>query len=377
MIRVIRILITGGPCSGKTKVIKFLKEKLTKLRIPAVFVPEVATSIILAGPHPETLSIPEMINWQDLNLQAQILYEDQIYLELAKITARVEGKDFVVMLCDRGILDGSVYTPRDEFTRLLKKSGLSWVLARDARYDAVIHLVTAADGAEKFYNNDNEARTETPEEARVYDGKTKYAYLGHPHQRIIDNSTDFKGKRKRLLAKILRSIGIPEKYETERKYLVHTRPDIANFPVPVQPIEIYQTYLKKDADGHSHRVRWREQAGEGIVYYETFKIGTESAVSSIENERVITAKEYWNLLKLRDPDREEIYKTRHYFIWKNQVFELDFFHLPSRHAGLTLLEIELDDENDKVELPEWLGPVAEVTEDPKYKNSKLAKKIPA
>ena len=32
---------------------------------------------------------------------------------------------------------------------------------RDKRYDLVIHMSTAADGAEKFYNNDtNEARSE-------------------------------------------------------------------------------------------------------------------------------------------------------------------------------------------------------------------------
>jgi chromosome condensin MukBEF complex kleisin-like MukF subunit len=37
---------------------------------------------------------------------------------------------------------------------------------RDNRYEAVIHLVTAADGAEKFYDSlSNEARYETPEEA--------------------------------------------------------------------------------------------------------------------------------------------------------------------------------------------------------------------
>ena len=31
--------------------------------------------------------------------------------------------------------------------------GVSTVQIRDNRYDAVIHMVTAADGAESFYNN--------------------------------------------------------------------------------------------------------------------------------------------------------------------------------------------------------------------------------
>jgi len=46
----------------------------------------------------------------------------------------------------------------------------------------VLHLVTAADGAEKFYTlENNQARSETPEVARIVDRKTQMVWNGHPY----------------------------------------------------------------------------------------------------------------------------------------------------------------------------------------------------
>lgn len=55
---------------------------------------------------------------------------------------------------------------------MLDEYGLNEVNMRDKRYDAVFHLVTAADGADKFYNNDNVARHETAEVAISQDRRT-------------------------------------------------------------------------------------------------------------------------------------------------------------------------------------------------------------
>jgi hypothetical protein len=45
---------------------------------------------------------------------------------------------------------------------LLDELGVTTSQLRDQRYDAVVHLVTAADGAENFYDSaTNEARYET------------------------------------------------------------------------------------------------------------------------------------------------------------------------------------------------------------------------
>jgi hypothetical protein len=58
----------------------------------------------------------------------------------------------------------------EEYRRLLEEFGLTKSTIMD-RYDAVFHLVTAAKGAEEYYNLDNEARTETVEQAAALDDK--------------------------------------------------------------------------------------------------------------------------------------------------------------------------------------------------------------
>jgi hypothetical protein len=63
----------------------------------------------------------------------------------------------------------------------------------EKRYDAVIHMVTAADGAEAFYDFANEARFETPEQAVQRDKDLRDCYLGHHQYHIVDNNnTNFE-----------------------------------------------------------------------------------------------------------------------------------------------------------------------------------------
>ena len=70
------------------------------------------------------------------------------------------------------------------------------VSMRDNRYDAVLHMVTAADGASKFYASlTNEARYESVSEAINKDKKLREAYMGHKSWFMIDNSMpDFTSK---------------------------------------------------------------------------------------------------------------------------------------------------------------------------------------
>ena len=125
-------------------------------------------------------------------------------------------------------------------------------------YDAVFHLVTAAKGAEEFYTTENNsARTETVEQARVLDDRLISVWTGHPHFRVIDNEGSFGDKMKRLIFEISSFLGEPEPFEIERKYLIEY-PDLEwleNNPT-CQKVEIIQTYLKS-AQGDEVRVRQR------------------------------------------------------------------------------------------------------------------------
>ena len=81
------------------------------------------------------------------------------FVNLASISE--DPDEIAVVLCDRGAMDPSAYMTKEEWQALLDEYGWNTVNLRDKRYDGVIHLVTAADGAEEFYTlANNQARYE-------------------------------------------------------------------------------------------------------------------------------------------------------------------------------------------------------------------------
>jgi CYTH domain-containing protein len=69
----------------------------------------------------------------------------------------------------------------------------------------------------------------------------------------------------------------------------------------------------------------------------------------------------------------EVRKTRYYFVWKNQVFELDVFE---NLDGLMVMELEMLSLSDVVELPDFLaGNLRKVTGDKAYSNYELARRL--
>ncbi len=367
-----RIVLTGGPCSGKTTGLHYLYEKLSDYGLSVVVVPEVATQIINGGIGPQELlrrvSRRDYLKFEETIIKKQ-MSDERHYGNLL----RAKGGKKQVLLMDRGCMDMAAYLRPEEFELLLNKNHWSLVGLRDKRYEAVFHLVTAADGKEKFYNLDNPTRYETPEEARKTDKRTQEAWVGHPHLVIIDNSFLFEEKMKRLIRAAQKSIGMPVSLEIKRKFLVKGF-SIQKLPVPYQRLNIDQAYLvSKDGGATAGRIRKRKQ-GEAADYYQTFKIPSASAKAREERETQISAQRYYELLSQRDPERKTIHKERCCFIWKNQYFELDLFLEPYHCWGLMLLEVELTKENDRVEIPDWLGEVREITGEPGWRNYDLAKR---
>ena len=120
----------------------------------------------------------------------------------------------------------------------------------------MFHLVTAANGASEFYTlENNKARTETIKEAIEADNKLIEAWTGHPHLRIIDNSTNFEDKMRNLIKEISVFLGEPEPYEIEKKFLIEY-PDITWLNKNCKKVEIIQTYLNSNNDDEI-RVRQR------------------------------------------------------------------------------------------------------------------------
>ncbi len=84
-------------------------------------------------------------------MRTQMALED-IFIEIA---ANVDCP--TIILCDRGIMDGSAYTDDNVWQAILDETGWSTIQLRDRRYEAVVHLVTSADGAKEFYSSESNA----------------------------------------------------------------------------------------------------------------------------------------------------------------------------------------------------------------------------
>ena len=135
--------------------------------------------------------------------------------------------------------------------------------------------------------------------------------------------------------------------------------------------------------------RWRSQADKGSHYRQGYlshdprrcvriratddrawlniKCAT-SPIRRLEYEYPVPledAQEMLNMLHNDDCVDKVRYRVRHgRHVWEVDVFE-------GANAGLVVAEIELDDEDEFFDRPEWLG--REVSDDPRYYNMNLAK----
>jgi len=356
-----KIVITGGPCAGKSTAMSKIQQEFTELGYTVLFVPETATELITGGVAPWTCGTNA--DYQRCQLMLQI--EKERIFELAASTM---PNDKYLIVCDRGTLDNKAYMTESEFADVVREIGSSEVELRDS-YDAVFHLVTAAKGAEAFYTTaNNSARTETAEQASQLDDRLISAWTGHPHFRIIDNSTDFNDKIRRLIAEIASFLGEPEPYEIERKFLI-AYPDIAwlDSNPNCQRVEIIQTYLRSQ-NGDEVRVRQRGLNGH-YIYFKTTKRKFDD-IKRIEIERRLTKDEYLTLLMDADTTMRQIRKTRYCMTYQNQYLEIDIYPFWSDKA---IIEIELSDETAEIVFPEQIRVIKEVTDDDAYKNASLAR----
>ena len=368
----LKIVLCGGPGAGKTEIYSHLAQILEERGYHILFCPETSTELILNGIRPNHFATS--LEFQNFVLDKQ-LAKEKLYDEIAKHYFN----DKTIIFYDRGIMDGAAYIDKGTFEKLLKQRGLSLANIYE-HYDAVLHLVTAADGAEEYYQwNDptkeevgnNAARSENPEEARILDKKTLNAWIGHPHLRVFDNSTNFEGKIKRVVEEVFALLGEPTPKEVERKFLIKkpTDEELERLGC-ISETNIIQTYLKSEDSKRERRVRQRGTKEKGYNFYYTEKVDI-GAGERFEQENKITPNEYINYLAESDTSLHQISKVRRCFIYDKRYYELDTYPFNDEYA---ILEIELNDINEEINLPP-LTIVKEVTNDKNFKNHSLAKTL--
>jgi predicted ATPase len=324
---ILKIVITGGPCAGKTTAMTKLTKFFESEGYHVVICNETARWLIESGIRPFGPGALPILDFQKGILDVQVAKED-LLLEYTKLVP-CEKK---VMIFDRGILDNRAYLRPGQFEKLAAMKGMTEdeILAR---YNMVIHLVSTAVDKEKAYITDG-TRTETIEEAKELDRKTMETWDKHPNRSIFWNDCEFNEKIDRVINEISRYLGI-RKAQPKRLYLIKgiNYDELSKTPVTIKKL-LYREFLGIDDNGvrHTYTETIDNEVRPSWSFTETYDMNGEM----ITKERPISREEYNSALRVTENDILE--KTRYIMTTPTRTYKVDIYH-----SGYNFSTVEVED----------------------------------
>ena len=215
--------------------------------------------------------------------------------------------------------------------------------------------MTAADGAPEFYNKGNIARYEDIKEAIDVDHRLRHAYFGHSRFYIVDNKVTHFNKKIDICVEIVSKIlGMPSSNTHHKKFLIK----IANpedhsslgFPegCKIDTFEVIETIIKPLVEGPfktaietldsqfitqpSASASTNDQRNVEIYLRKRGKVHAYSYTQEIRytvnnqrivKSRIITAREYLELIQQRTPQMNTLQKKRTSFVYQNQAYMIE------------------------------------------------------
>ncbi|KAL5017121.1 hypothetical protein ScPMuIL_006710 [Solemya velum] len=371
--KVYKIVLTGGPCGGKTTGQTRLSTFFESLGWKVYRSPESAFVLLSGGIKFTDLTPEEVYRFQE-NLIKTMMQIENTFFELAH-----SCKQDCLVICDRGIMDASAYLPTADWEKMKAENKWNEVDLRDNRYNQIVHMVSAAHGAEDFYTTKgHKTRHEDIELARKLDDITAQSWVGHPYYDVVDNSSEFDSKLMRMISCICNRLGIDagdrlQKNSKKRKFLITKVPPLEVFPQS-RDFTVVHDYLATPSRKMQARLRKRGRNNHW-TYTHTIR-RPEINHQSVELRMAITPRDYDILLAQRDERHQQILKKRRCFLWNNQYFHLDIYEepCPDRCKGLVLLETYTTMEGEALELPDFLLVKEEVTDNSQYSMFNLSLK---
>ncbi|OGZ07902.1 MAG: hypothetical protein A2942_04305 [Candidatus Lloydbacteria bacterium RIFCSPLOWO2_01_FULL_50_20] len=361
-----KLVLTGGPCAGKTTALEFLADRLRASGYYPLIVHEAATAVLSTG-----------LTYLDANgdwfpFQRAVIQQIISSEDILEQTLRRLSYARPILICDRGIMDSKAYMTASQFQRVIEACGLRHpAKIRNGRYDAVIHMRSTAIGAEEFYSSKtNVHRRETIAEATVADERTLAVWLGHQHLAVVGNTYgDFAGKLEAVWKSACRLLGIPKPREIEKKFLVEPV-DFTALGIPHETVDIEQYYLELPDQEKEVIARIRSWGKNGAETH-TFTQKRTIVPGEVEEiEEHISEMVFAQYTKYQKRGTIPLCKRRTCFVYNDQYFMYDEF-LTGR-PGLMLLEIELESQESNVTLPPFVRVRKDVTLKREYSNSMIA-----
>lgn len=186
-----KIVLTGGPCAGKTTALLLLKERLEQKGLHIVLFSEIASQVLQENIHPNEIGL--------YGFQKEIF-------ERQKRKEEEQNVQCDLLLLDRGLIDHKAYLPKDLFEQLLKEEVVTESSLYD-RYDGVLILQSGA-SIGKYRKETNAVRLEEKEEALKMDETFENVWSRHPHSVRIEAKEDFEEKVECMEQAILHDLDI-------------------------------------------------------------------------------------------------------------------------------------------------------------------------
>ncbi|EPB68062.1 hypothetical protein ANCCEY_12850 [Ancylostoma ceylanicum] len=342
-LKVYKVVLTGGPCGGKTTGQDRLATFFENMGWKVYTVPETATILLGGRVKFEELNYDQAYLFQKDLLKTMLQIEDTYFNQAAATTDRN-----VLIICDRGGMDPSAYTDRESWLRMLKEIGVEEFDLLNKRYDQ--------------------------------------AWLGHPYVDIVDNSdcSKFEDKVLKVIQVVCDRTGIDSqdrlsRNSRKRKWLVRCI-DESRF-VKYEQFNIKHQYLLSDNPASQVRIRSREQNGRS-TYTVTKRDLVPGKKEFVETRTQITFREYARYQTMKDQSRSPLHKQRRCFMVGNQYFNLDIYTvLPPSACSLQLdghlifLETYTTiPKGEHLPLPDFLTIEKEITGETAYSMYSMSKK---
>ncbi len=346
------IVLTGGPCGGKTTSIEYLKEMLKNEGYTVITLSETATDVMNSGikvqGEPDETVEPEVM--QETILDLQVVKEDSFQRAAQKIK-----NNKVVILLDRGILDNRAYISYEKFDKMCVPRCLE-ISEIMEKYEAVIHLRSVAVDKPRAYTKaTNAVRMENIKDARDRDRRTMESWKAHKHFVEIGNDCEFDEKMDRVKDEVRKVLGLPI-IKARRKFLVSELD--------------FDEILEKGYELSSMLIEYF------VGYEDEEKIDIYTKVESIDNDityshtRITPAettkrpisKEEYSINKERI-DKDPILIHRYLVKEAKKTHRLDLYH-----NGLEMVTIEVA---NQVDPPSFVKGCQDITEDERFKMENL------
>ena len=353
--KVTKVVITGGPSSGKTECIYKVKEHFEKLGYKVIVIPSVGTALIQCGIYPW-----DAVNEDDferMNLGAKIKLEEIADEAVCNINASK-----ILILCERGTVDVKAYTSNRNFQQICKEYNTSEEELKNA-YDAVFHLKTVAKGYRDQYKQVPVYRKEDPDTAIYLDDKVIEAWSGHNNFRIIDAYPYFEDKMMKLINEISYVLHEEDKAYVEKKYLI-SMPDVEQLMKNKQcrKVHVKQHYIIDETRQEKEKIVLRRENNKNF-YYKVVK------KNKVKYSNSITADKYINKLEDENKKFYHIHKDRYYYIFDSRCIKIDVFPFWKDKA---ILEVDVLNDRENIKFPKFVHIIEDVTDNEAYKNYYLA-----